>query len=102
MWYGTEPLGLARARVAAELGHYSGKQLAIVRYSANHNVFDEWVYNDADVDKSSVVWAREMDEPADGELVKYFSDRRVWLVEPDSVPPRVSAYPVPMVSSSGQ
>ncbi len=92
MWYGTEPLGLARARVVDELDRYSGKQLAIVRYSAGHSVFDDWVYNAADVDGARVVWAREMEGGANRELVGYFSDRRAWLVEPDSVPPRISPY----------
>ena len=34
MWYGTEPLGLPRAKVAAQLEMIPGKQLAIVRYSS--------------------------------------------------------------------
>ena len=93
MWYGTEPLGLPRARVLSELKKYSGQQLAIVRYSDRHSVFDDWVYNAADVDRSKVVWAREMDRPANAELLSYFRGRRAWLVEPDAVPPRISPYP---------
>jgi len=93
MWYGTEPLGLPRARVAAELASFPGKQLAVVRYSARHSVFDDWVYNAADIDKAHVVWAREMGGAADAELLRYFGDRRVWLVEPDLTPPRLSIYP---------
>jgi hypothetical protein len=92
MWYGTAPLGLARARVLTELESQSGPQLAIVRYSATHSVFDDWVYNAADTDKAKVVWAREMDKAHNAELLKYFSDRRVWLVEPDSTPPRISSW----------
>jgi hypothetical protein len=92
MWYGTAPLGLPRAHVLAELESQSGRQLAIVRYSATHSVFDDWVYNAADVDKAKVVWAREMDGASNAELLKYFSDRRVWMVEPDSTPPRISPW----------
>jgi hypothetical protein len=94
MWYGSEPLGLPRARVSSILEGYSGKQLAIVRYSADHSVFDEWVYNPGDIGKSHVVWAREMDGPGNAELLKYFSDRSVWLVQPDLLPPRISRYTV--------
>ena len=93
MWYGTEPLGLPRASVVSELEGYSGQQLAIVRYSDRHSVFDDWVYNAADVDRSKVVWAREMDGPANAELLSYFRCRRAWLVEPDTIPPRISRYP---------
>ncbi len=67
MWYGTEPLGLPRAQVLSELERQAGQQLAIVRYSDKHSVFDDWVYNAADVDRSKVVWAREMDGEANAE-----------------------------------
>jgi len=93
MWYGTEPLGLPRAKVAARLEANSGKQLAIVRYTAAHAPFDDWVYNAADIDASKVVWARELHATSDPELLQYFHDRQVWLVEPDFDPPRVSRYP---------
>ncbi len=92
MWYGTEPLGLPRAQVLSELERYTGQQLAIVRYSDKHSVFDDWVYNAADVDRSKVVWAREMDGAANAELLRYFKGRRAWLVEPDAVPPRISPF----------
>jgi hypothetical protein len=92
MWYGTAPLGLARARVLSELERYPGRQLAIVRYSAAHSVFDEWVYNAADIKKAHVVWAREMGAPDNAKLLQYFGDRGAWLVEPDSTPPKISPY----------
>jgi hypothetical protein len=93
MWYGTEPFGLARAHVLAELEGYPGLQLAIVRYAPEHAPFDDWVYNAANIDKSRVVWAREMETRDSPELLRYFRDRRVWLVEPDSNPPKISPYP---------
>jgi hypothetical protein len=92
MWYGTEPLGLQRAQVAAELATMPGRQLVIVSYSPDHLPFDDWVYNAADIDASKVVWAREMDVESNRELLQYFHDRKVWLVEPDFDPPRISPY----------
>jgi hypothetical protein len=92
MWYGTEPVGLPRAHILAELERYAGPQLAIVRYTSDHSPFDEWVYNTADIDKSKVVWAREGESGNILDLLRYFHDRRVWLVEPDSDPPRASPY----------
>jgi hypothetical protein len=93
MWYGTAPLGLPRARVAAELESHAGPQLAIVRYAPDHRPFDDWVYNAADIDSSRVVWAREMETRDSAELLRYFHGRRAWLVEPDSHPPGISPYP---------
>jgi hypothetical protein len=95
MWYGTEPLGLERARAARKLEGYPGRQLAVVRYSAVHSVFDDWVYNGADIDQSQVVWAREMDRTSNAELLKYFRGRIAWLVEPDVVPARITPYRLP-------
>ena len=93
MWYGTAPLGLPRAHVVAQLEGYPGAQLAIVRYAPDHRPFDDWVYNAADIDQSRMVWAREMETRNSLELLRYFRDRRAWLVEPDSNPPRISPYP---------
>ena len=94
-WYGgTRPLAVQRAQVLKELESVNGQQLAIVRYSPNHDIFDEWVYNAADIDNSKIVWAREMGQATDRELIRYFKDRKVWLVEPDLNPPKLTAYPI--------
>ena len=66
MWYGPAPSGTERARMLAKLESYPGRQLAIVRYAPDHAPFDDWVYNAADIDKSKVVWAREMDAHGHG------------------------------------
>ena len=85
---------LARASMLSTLEHLPGEHLVLVRYSANHNFDVEWVYNAADIDASKVVWARDMDEQDNQELLQYFKNRRVWLVEPDQSPPKLSPYPL--------
>ena len=94
-WFGGEGFGADRVRVEEFLEHQPGKQLAIVRYAPNHNSIDEWVYNAADVDKSPVIWAREMGGTGDQELVEYYKDRRVWLIEPDREPITATPYVAP-------
>jgi len=92
-WYGPDNFGTERARAERDLDQLPGKQLAIIRYSSMHNPFDEWVYNAADIDGSKVVWAREMDTSANLELMRYYKDRKVWLVQPDSPMTKVTPYP---------
>ncbi len=99
--YGTAPLGLPRAQTVAELEKYPGGQLAVVRYTPDHKIADEWVYNAADIDNAKVVWAREMDPDSNIQLLRYFKNRTAWLVEPDFNPPRVSLYPQKEVSAPG-
>lgn len=91
-WYGPEPNGAPRAHVLAKLESYPGPQLAIVRYAPDHNFFEEWVYNSPDIVNSKVVWARDMGAAANQELLRYFHDRTVWLVQPDFNPPGISPY----------
>jgi hypothetical protein len=94
-WWGPQHFGVERAQTEARLKQLPGGQLAIVRYSSAHNPFDEWVYNAADIDASKVIWAREMDAPNNLELMRYYRDRQVWLVEPDRMPAAVTPYPMP-------
>jgi hypothetical protein len=82
-----------RIRVQNFLEKQPGRQLAIVRYEAGHDIFNEWVHNAADIDASRVVWARDMSAADNRELLDYYRDRKVWLVEPDQTPPKVTCYP---------
>ena len=83
---------LQRAQIASYLEHLPGRQLVIVRYSSNHDAHGEWVYNDADIDGANVVWARDMGDSGNEELLRYFKNRRVWLLQPDQSPPKLAAY----------
>ncbi len=78
-WYGGSPSVVRPASLTAGLTH----ALIIVRYGPTHEVGEEWVYNGADIDRSPVVWARETDPAQDAELICYFKDRTVWVLEPD-------------------
>ncbi len=33
--------------------------------------------------------------PDNLELIRYYGDRKVWLVEPDAIPARITPYPMP-------
>ncbi len=94
-WCCVGPGNLDRPRILAALEALPGRHLVVVRYDETHNLVEEWVYNEADIDHARVVWAQEMKPEANAELFHYFRDRQVWLVEPDSSPVRLAPYPVP-------
>ena len=94
MWYGPEHFGTERAQIEQTLEQAPGAQLVLVRYAPKHNALDEWVYNSADIGASKVIWAREMDAASNLELMRYYKDRKVWLVEPDRQAPAAEPYPV--------
>ena len=95
MWYGPGHFGTERAQMEARLEQSLGRQLVIVRYSSRHNPSDEWVYNAPDIENSKVIWAREMNDADNLELIRYYKDRTVWLAQPDMDPPNVSPYSLP-------
>jgi hypothetical protein len=87
------PLMNYREQFSKKLNATSGEHLLIVRYSTEHDSLAEWVYNNADIDHSKVIWAREIPGVDLGPLLSYFHSRRVWLVEPDLSPPRLTEMP---------
>jgi hypothetical protein len=101
IWYGTGEFGTARAQVESELERLPGRQIVLVRYSPTHDPMDEWVYNSPDIDNSKVIWAREMDGANNLELIRYYKDRKVWLVQPDLQPAGLSPYSLPAANAAG-
>jgi hypothetical protein len=92
--------GMPRADLLSELSALPGHQLAIVRYRPDHAALGtDWVDNGADIDNSKVIWARDMGPEQNQELLRYYANCRVWLVEPDEAPPRVSPYTVATLES---
>jgi hypothetical protein len=82
-----------RHDVAQRILAEGGKHLAIVQYTPQHNVHTEWVFNAANIDAAPLVWARDLGEAKNRELLEYFHDRKAWLVHPDE-PFSVTPYPV--------
>jgi len=91
-WCSEDEQNLERAQLLKKLQDMPGAQLVFVRYGSEHDlILNEWVFNNADIDGSKVVWARDMGTQ-NSELIHYFSNRRAWLVEADLKPPRLSPY----------
>src|SRR5258708_9844154 len=93
-------IGPERVALEAQLRALPGPQLILLRYGADHDPLLEWVYNGADIDRQKVVWARDMGAAKNEELLRYYKDRRVWLLEADDVPPMLQPYSDTMVGST--
>lgn len=86
--------GMQRATLLSKLKEAEGKHLVIVRYLSGHNIEQEWVYNEANIDNSKVVWAREMNKENNCQLAKFFYDRKIWMLEIDDKNQGYNIYPI--------
>jgi hypothetical protein len=84
---------LERAAVVRRLAELPGKHLVVVRYGLQHDPKLEWVYNSASIDDSKLVWAQDMGDKDNQELLDYFHDHQTWTLEvSDIAPPKLSPY----------
>ncbi|HXM42737.1 MAG TPA: hypothetical protein VN924_15910 [Bryobacteraceae bacterium] len=94
--YPHKPFTAHRLAVMHRMQSEGGRHLAIVRYAPDHNFIEEWVYNRADIDGSAIVWARDMGDAANRELLDYYHalqpGRKAWLVEADAADPQAAPY----------
>ena len=59
----------------------TGNDLVLVRYSPDHDVHNEWVFNQADLSNAEVVWARWGSDALNKNLFENYPGRRHWLLE---------------------
>jgi hypothetical protein len=75
---------VSRSQILAQLKRQDGNHLVVVRYGDHRPSYlrdhAEWVYNEADIDRARVVWAREMDAQHNRKLLEYFHERHAWLL----------------------
>lgn len=72
-----------RARLLTQMQSDQERHLILVKYGPNHSYHAEWVHNEADIDGSKVVWARDMSERENCKLAEYYRERLVWSLEID-------------------
>jgi hypothetical protein len=75
-----------KARIAAALNLIPGDHLVFVREKTDEYNLLQWIYNDADIDGSRIVWARDLGPEKDAELMRYYAGRKVWMVDPNVEP----------------
>jgi hypothetical protein len=75
----------ARQAVIQRLQAQSGSHLVFVRYTPQHDIQREWVYNHADIDKSQIIWARFYTEESRRALMRYYKNRSAWVLNADTL-----------------
>jgi hypothetical protein len=82
-----------RVKLIHALRERPGDHLVIVQYPPGHNGYVEWVYNDADIDRSRIVFARDMGASKNARLLDYFHNRQVWLLTFPTSDGQLEPYP---------
>jgi hypothetical protein len=86
---------LARAALADSLPRDGRQHLLFVSYPGNINPHEEWVFNGANIDGQSVVWAHELGTAHDADLQRYFPRAVVSRVRVQADSPFYRLEPVP-------
>jgi hypothetical protein len=88
---GTATMSKHRHDVELRLRAIPGRHLVFVQYAPDHDFHREWVYNGAEIDSAKIVWARPIGAESDAAFRRYLSSDHVWRLEPDTMPPTLTA-----------
>ncbi|MBI4853864.1 MAG: hypothetical protein HY819_18875 [Acidobacteria bacterium] len=80
-----------RQEIISKLSEGNDRYLILVKYLPS-TIHNEWVYNEADIDNSKVIWARSMSFEENCRLIKYYSDRKVAFIELGEEPDVIKRY----------
>jgi hypothetical protein len=83
---------LSKSRIEEKLDGLPGKHLVFVKAKTDPYNLLQWIYNDADIDRAEIVWARDLGAERNARLIAYFGDRTVWVVDPNVVPALLGKY----------
>jgi hypothetical protein len=67
-----------RAFVTDQLTKIPGDHLVLVSYGSKHEIYQELVYNGADLEHERIVWARSLTPESDEKVIEHYASRRVW------------------------
>ena len=71
------------ASVTDRLMRIPGDHLVLVSYGPKHEIYQELVYNRADIERAKIVWARSLTPESDQKLIAHYASRRVWKLTED-------------------
>jgi hypothetical protein len=75
------PLEISRQRIEADIKKLPGRHIVVVHHPYHDIPATDWIYNAADIEHSTIIWARDMGYLKNRELLAYYPDRQVWYVD---------------------
>ena len=81
-----------RSRIMEKLAERGGQHVIIVHYGPNHLFHIGWIYNEANIDNSPVIWARDLGAAKNAELVNYYRGRSIWYFDADAPQVHLTPY----------
>src|SRR5207248_3863551 len=77
------PMEMRRQRIKSDLDARGGNHIVIVGYAWHDTAWIDWAYNEADMDSSKIIWARDMGYLKNKELLDSYPNRQAWYVDRD-------------------
>lgn len=84
---------LERPRIMAQLEKIPGNHIIFVHLNPAEGGAIFWIYNDPDIAHSRIIWAHDMGNAKNQELLRVYPNRHVWFVDKDDAVNRVIPYP---------
>jgi hypothetical protein len=75
------PSQLERARMQNQLLQTPGQHIIFVRFRSRDLGGIFWIYNDPDIANSKVIWAYDMGDAANQQLMQLYPNRTAWIVD---------------------
>jgi hypothetical protein len=70
-----------KQQIADMLSYVGGQHVVFVNYTSHPTRYEDWVRNAADIDSSSVVWARMSNNEQNEAVHSYYQDRHFWILD---------------------
>jgi hypothetical protein len=83
----------ARIKIKKQLQETPGNHLVFIQDPPPQYRFISWMQNGADIDRSRIVWARDLGAAENEQLKRYYPNRVVWLLKTEVQPPKLERAP---------
>lgn len=84
---------IERARLISELRRIPGDHLVFLHFHPTERGTIFWIYNDPDLAHSRIIWAYDMGDAENRELMKLYPNRHAWLIDKDDAVNALAPYP---------